>query len=184
MKKRFIVCGIVSVFLIFFFTGSALATNDNVLVLSSKNNQWNYSQEIIVNESAGKILTNYPVPVGLNSSNFNFSKAKNDGSDIRFFSENETLNYWIETWNLKNQEATIWVKVPLLPANGTSEILMKYGNSKAMAASNGEKNFDFFDNFDGNTLSNLDWNAKGTGGGTVKVENGICKVLAPTVHAS
>jgi len=104
-------------------------------------------------------------------------------SDIRFFSDNKTLNYWIETWNLKNQEATIWVKVPFLPAKGTSEILMKYGNSKVTAASNGKKTFDFFDNFDGNTLSNLDWNAKGTGGGTVKVENGICKVLAPTVHA-
>ena len=60
---------------------------------------------------------------------------------------------------------------------------MKYGNSGAKATSNGKKTFDFFDNFDGNTLSDLDWNAKGTGGGTVEVENGICKVLAPKVHA-
>ncbi len=183
MKNRFIVCGIVSVSLIFLFTGFALAANDNVLAPSLKDDQWNYSQEIIVNESADKILTDYPVPVDLNSSNFNFSKAKSDGSDIRFFSENRTLSYWIETWNFKNQEATIWVKVPSLPANGARKILMKYGNSEAVAASNGKKTFDFFDNFDGNNLSSLDWNAKGTGGGTVKVENGICKVLAPIVHA-
>ena len=97
----------------------------------------------------------------MNSSNFNFSKAKIDGSDIRFFSGNQTLNYWIETWNPKNEEAIIWVKVPDVPASGTSEILMKYGNSGAIAAaSNGKKTFDFFDNFDINTLSDLDWNAK------------------------
>ena len=183
MKNRFIVCGIVSVFLIFSFAGFAMAANDNVLGSSLKDDQWNYFQEIIVNETAGKILTDYPVPVGLNSSNFNFSKAKGDGSDIRFFSENRTLNYWIETWNFKNQEATIWVKVPSIPANEASKILMKYGNSEAMTASNGKKTFDFFDNFDGNTLSSLDWNAEGTEGGTVKVENGICKVLAPIIHA-
>lgn len=183
MKKRFIVCGIVSVFLISLFTGFALATNDKAPVYSSTDNQWNYSQEIIVNESAGKTLTDYPVSVRLNSSNFNFSKAESDGSDIRFFYDNKTLNYWIETWNLKNQEATIWVNVPSLPANGTCEVLMKYGNSRATAASNGKKTFDFFDNFDGDFLSSLNWNAKGTGGGTVKVENGICKVSAPTIHA-
>jgi len=79
MKKRFIVCGIASVSLIFLFTGFALAANDNVLIPSSKDDQWNYSQEIIVNESAGKTLTDYQIPVCLNSSNFNFSKAESDG---------------------------------------------------------------------------------------------------------
>lgn len=184
MKSRFIVFGIVSVFLITFFTGFALATNDNsVQSQNSKDAHWNYSQEIIINASAGKTLTDYPICVQLNSSNFDFSKAETDGSDIRFYSENKTLYYWIETWNLKNQEAAIWVKVPYLPSKGASEILMKYGNSGVTSASNGKKTFDFFDNFDGNALSNLDWNAKGNGGGTVKVENGICEVTAPTVHA-
>jgi hypothetical protein len=183
MKKRFIVFGIVSVFLVTFFTGFALATNDNLQSPYSKDDQWNYSQEIIINASAGKALTDYPISVHLNSSNFNFSKAEIDGSDIRFYSENKTLNYWIETWDLKNQEATIWIKVPSLPAKGKSEILMKYGNFGVTSASNGKKTFDFFENFDGNTLSSLDWNAKGTGGGTVKVENGICEVIAPIIHA-
>ena len=183
MKNRFIVFGIVSVFLITFFTGFALATNNNVQSPSSKDDHWNHSQEIIINASAGKTLTDYPIYVQLNSSNFDFSKAEIDGSDIRFYSENKTLNYWIETWDLENQEATVWVKVPYLPSKGTSEILMKYGNSGVMSVSNGKKTFDFFDNFDGNALSNLVWNAKGTGGGTVKVENGICEVIAPTVHA-
>jgi hypothetical protein len=183
MKKKIIVCGIVSVFLIFLLTGFAVATNEKAPFSSTQGNQWNYSQEIIVNDSAGKTLTDYPVSVCLNSSNFNFSKAKNDGSDIRFFSGNKTLNFWIETWSLENQEATIWVDVPSLPANGNCEVIMKYGNSKATSTSNGKKTFDFFDSFDGDTLSNLDWNAKGNGGGTVKVENGICEILAPTIHA-
>jgi hypothetical protein len=183
MKKRFILCGIVSVFFIMLSIVCALATTDGLSVLSAKDNHWNYSQEIIITENAGKILKDYPVPVRLNSSNFNFSKAKSDGSDIRFYSDNKTINYWIETWNSKNEEAVIWVKVPALPANGNSLILMKYGNAGVVAASNGKKTFDLFDGFDDSTSSELYWNTKSAGGGMVKFGNGICKVLAPVVHA-
>jgi hypothetical protein len=171
------------VFFILLSIVCALATTDDLLVLSAKDNHWNYPQEIVITENAGKILKDYPVPVGLNSTNFNFSKAKSDGSDIRFYYDNKTLNYWIETWNSKNKEAVIWVKVPALPANGTSLILMKYGNARAVASSNGKKTFDFFDGFDESTSSELYWNTKSAGGGMVKFGNGICKVLAPTVHA-
>lgn len=43
--------------------------------------------------------------------------------------------------------------------------------------------FDFFDSFYGGTLSSLDWNTKGNGGGIIKVEDDVCKVLAPKAHA-
>ena len=141
--------------------------------LSTKENSWNYSQEILITENAGKTLQEYPVPVGLNSSNFNFSEAKSDGSDIRFSSGDRTLNYWIETWDPENEEALIWVRLPSLPANRTGKILMRYGNPVAEAMSSGEKTFDFFDNFDGNSLNELDWNAESAGGGLVEVKNGI-----------
>lgn len=174
MKKRFIVCGIVFVFLIVFLTGCSQAKTDD---------KWNYSQEIVVVENSGKNLTDYPVSISLNSSNFNFSKAQSDGSDIRFFSGSKKLNYWIETWDPKNKEAIIWVKVPSLPANETNAILMKYGNPEAIDASSGKNTFDFFDGFDDGTLSELKWNIKSAGGGTVKVEDGKCRVSAPEAHA-
>ncbi|HWR26156.1 MAG TPA: DUF2341 domain-containing protein, partial [Methanosarcina sp.] len=163
-------------------TDCALAATNDPLAISTKGDLWNYSQ-IVITENAGKILTDYPVPVNLNSSNFNFSKAKSDGSDIRFSSQNRTLNYWIEKWDPEKKEAVVWVKIPNLPANGTSTILMKYGNSGATPASSGENTFDFFDSFDGNNLNNLNWNAESAGGGTVEVKNGICQVAAPKVHA-
>jgi hypothetical protein len=179
MKKRFIACGIFSVFLIFLFTGHALAATESSLVQSTKDNQWNYSQEINITENSNKTLTGYPILICLNSSNFDFSKAKDDGSDIRFFSKNEILNYWVENWDLDKKEAVIWVKVPYIPAKETIEILMKYGNTKAKSESDGKSTFDFFDNFEGKTLNDLDWNSKSTGDGTVEVDNRTCKVSIP-----
>jgi len=133
-------------------------------------------------ENTGKTLQGYPVLVSLNSSNFNFSKAKSDGSDIRFSSENRTLSYWIETWNPENEEALIWVRLSSLSANKTAKILMRYGNPGAEAMSSGEKTFDFFDNFEGSSLNELDWNVESEGGGLVEVKNGVCNVSAPRVH--
>jgi hypothetical protein len=103
IAKRSTVCVIFSLFFIFLLTGCALAATDGMSGLSAKENSWNCSQEILITENAGKTLQGYTVPVGLNSSNFNFSEAKSDGSDIRFSSGDRTLNYWIETWDPENE---------------------------------------------------------------------------------
>jgi hypothetical protein len=183
MKKKLILTGIIALFFILLFTGCALAAPNDILNSPVKGGLLDYSQEIVITENSGKILTDYPVSVNLNSSNFNFSRAKNDGSNIRFSSENRTLNYWIEKWDPETKEAVIWVKIPNLPANETRTILMKYGNPETTVASNGKNTFVFFEDFDGNYLNGLDWNAESAGGGTVEVRNGICQVAAPKVHA-
>ncbi|WP_292391230.1 DUF2341 domain-containing protein [Methanosarcina sp. UBA5] len=173
---------IFSVFFIFLLTGCALAATDRMQGISTEETSWNYSQEILITENAGKTLQGYPILVRLNSSNFNFSKAKSDGSDIRFSSENKTLNYWIETWKPENEEALIWVRLPSLSANQTTKILMRYGNPGAEAVSSGENTFDFFDDFEGNSLNEFRWNVENEGGGLVEVKNGICNVSAPSPH--
>ena len=184
MAKRSTVYGIITIFFILLLAGCALATADNTRALSTKGNSWSFSQEILVTENAGKTLEGYPVPVSLDSTNFNFSEAKSDGSDIRFSLENRTLNYWIETWDPENEKALIWVKISSLPANKTSKILMRYGNPEAKAMSSGEKTFDFFDSFEGSSLNYLIWNAKNAGGGLVKVKNGSCNVAALKAYDS
>lgn len=181
MAKRSTVCRIVSVFFIFLLTSCALAATDGMQGVSTKETSWNCSQEILITENAGKTLQGYPVLVSLNSSNFNFSKAKSDGSDIRFSSDNRTLNYWIETWD-PDKEALIWVRLSSLPANNTAKILMRYGNPGAEAMSSGENTFDFFDDFEGNSLNEFRWNVENEGGGLVEVKNGICNVSAPSPH--
>ena len=50
--------------------------------------KFKYRRKITVTEQSGNDLTDYQVLVELNSSNFDFSHAKSDGSDIRFHDGN------------------------------------------------------------------------------------------------
>jgi len=183
MKKRLITCGIISIFFLVLITGFTVATANDLLAPSTINDTDAYSQEIVITENSGTNLMGYQVPINLDSSNFNFSKAKTDGSDLRFFSGGQTLNYWIENWDSKAEEALIWVRVPSLPANRSITLLMKCGNPADKAVSNGGKTFEFFEGFEGDKLQGFVWNAESAGGGLVEVKNGICKVSAPKVHA-
>ena len=97
---------------------------------------WGCRQDIFLSNIAGD-LTNYQVRIDLNStnvgSNFNWS---NNGSDIRFTnSTDDELNFWIESWNSAEQEATIWVNVTSLPNNTNTTIYMYYCNSTVSSAS-------------------------------------------------
>jgi len=94
------------------------------------NMNWKYRREITITNVNGT-LTDYQILVELNSSNFNFSHAQENGSDIRFVaSDDETLlSHWIEVWNSTNQSAKIWVNVSEI-TEGT-KIFMYYGNENA-----------------------------------------------------
>jgi hypothetical protein len=183
MKKRLLTCGILFIFFFVLITGFALGGADDLWALSTVNNTEGYSQEIIITENSGEDLTNYQVPISLNSSNFNFSQAKTDGSDLRLSLRGRALNYWIESWDPETEEALIWVKIPSLPANKNTVLLMKYGDPAAEAVSNGDKTFEFFDGFEGEKLKGLVWNSVKAGGGFIEVSNGTCKVTVPKPHA-
>jgi len=98
------------------------------------NVSWKYRREITIT-NVNETLTDYQILVELNSSNFNFSHAQENGSDIRFIaSDDETLlSHWIEVWNSTNQSAKIWVNVSEV-TEGT-KIFMYYGNEDASDAS-------------------------------------------------
>ncbi len=93
---------------------------------------WAYYKEINITERTGSNLQDYTVPIILNSSNFDFNKAKDDGSDIRFLASDGRmlLDYWIQYWNKDNQEALVWVKLNLTGGVATT-IYMLYGNPEA-----------------------------------------------------
>jgi len=109
---------------------------------------FDYRRQITVTEQSGSGLTDYQILIELDSTNFDFSHANEDGSDIRFHDGNNLLNYWIEKWDSANQEAKIWVKVPSIPANSSTSFYMCYGNPNVASASNGEDTFEFFDDFE------------------------------------
>jgi len=121
---------------------------------------WNYRRPITIdNTQNSSVLTDYQVKITLDSTNFDFSKAKSDGSDIRFTDKDGStlLSYWIESWDATNQQATIWVKVPSIPASSTKTIYIYYGNPSATSESNVDAVFYLYDDFDGSELDTNKW---------------------------
>ena len=110
---------------------------------------WHYRRAVTISNN-GASLSWYQVLIRLDSNNFNFSRAKDDGSDIRFSHSDGTTNleYWIESWDSENQLAYVWVRVPSL-AMGNTNIYLYYNNPEAGLASDGTTTFDSFDD---------DWN--------------------------
>jgi len=135
---------------------------------------WSYRRTITVTEKSGSDLVDYQVLIELNSSNFNFNHAKDDGSDIRFHDGDVFLNYWIEKWDKNNQEAKVWVKVPSIPANGNTSFYMHYGNPDAEDESDGENTFDFFDDFEGTEVDTDKWNVYEPDG--IDVHDSYCDI--------
>jgi hypothetical protein len=108
-------------------------------------------QEITIQENSGDSLTDYQVLVELNGANFNFSEAEADGSDVRFYTDSEELDYWIEEWDSGDEQAKIWIEVPSIPANGETTIEMHYGDAGGTSSSDGDATFLFFDDFESGT---------------------------------
>jgi len=126
---------------------------------------WKYRRKITVTEQSGNSLTDYQVKIELNSTNFpDFNECRDDGHDIRFTKDDgETLlNYWREAWNKAGQSATFWVKIPSIPASGSVDIYMYYGNPDATDESDGDATFEFFDDFEGTSLDTTKWTEVGS----------------------
>jgi len=104
---------------------------------------WSYRRQITITEQSGNTLIGYQVKIVLTSGNFDYSKAEDDGSDLRFTDSDGTtlLPYWIENWN-PGGESVIWVRVSEIPANDEKIIYMYYGNLGASSESNAESTFD------------------------------------------
>ena len=137
---------------------------------------WLYANIITIdNSSNSNALTDYQQRIDLDSSNFDFSLANSDGSDIRFTDDSgdNLIPYWIESWDSVGQTAVIWVKVSL-PASGEITIYMYYGNSGASSASNGDNTFKFFDDFEGTSIDSNKWvKYGGTGSFTVSTDHAV-----------
>ena len=118
---------------------------------------WQYQREITIHENSGQTLADYQILFDLSGSNFPLN-AKSDGADFRFTdSSGKELSYWIEEFNPSTKTGKIWVKVPSIPASGETKITMYYGNLGASSQSNGDATFEFFDDFDDNSIDTIKW---------------------------
>jgi len=82
--------------------------------------------------------------VRLHQGNFAFEMAKEDGSDIRFVSEDDktVLPHQIEKFDSLLTEAFVWVKVPEVKPGGQTKFWLYYGNGGEMEAVPAAKTYD------------------------------------------
>jgi len=99
------------------------------------NEDFDYRKQITFDNSAQtENLTNVPVLISLTSSNFDFSKVKSLGQDIRFIDDDDStkLDYEIEEWDDGGEQATVWVKVPQIDGSSDTDfIYIYYGDNSA-----------------------------------------------------
>ncbi|MDB5048053.1 MAG: hypothetical protein JWO30_1124, partial [Fibrobacteres bacterium] len=76
---------------------------------------------------SGSDVTNIPILVRLSSSNFDFSKTTDAGTDIKFIDKDGTnLYHEVVEWDKANQSGKVWVKVPQVDKNSTSDFITLY----------------------------------------------------------
>jgi hypothetical protein len=98
------------------------------------NDSWPYRMKLTFNNSGqSETLTNFPVLVILSSSNFDYSDAKSDGTDLRFIDADcaTELKYHFEDWNTSGS-SYVWVNVSSIDgSSSTDHIWMYYGYPSA-----------------------------------------------------
>jgi len=108
-----------------------------------------YRRKITITERSGNNLSDYQVRIDLDATNFDFSHFLNEGKDLRFTDASKNLlPYWVEKMDIAAEEATIWVRVPSIPANSSVDIWMYYGCAGLTSASSGCETFLFYDDFE------------------------------------
>jgi hypothetical protein len=115
---------------------------------------WNFRRPVTIDNTANAGgLVNYQLLMNITYD----SDMRPDFADLRFAQYNQTLGqavalpYWIES-KADGTNASVWVNVSSIAAQGTSTIHMYYGNPSANSGSNGTLAFDFFDDFENSTL--------------------------------
>jgi len=104
---------------------------------------WDYRKPITVTENSGSELTDFQVLVEFDSlSLVSAGSMESDCGDLRFADESglSELSYWVES-GCNTADTKVWVKVPSIPADGSTDIYMYYGNLNASDA--GDESFVF-----------------------------------------
>ncbi|HEY7759918.1 MAG TPA: DUF2341 domain-containing protein, partial [Burkholderiales bacterium] len=100
---------------------------------------WQYRRQIVVDNLGRGQLTDFPILVALDTSTIDYAQTQNQGQDLRFVDGNgAVLAHEIELWN-ESGTSYVWVKVPVVDANSSSDyITMYYGNAAAADGQNAD----------------------------------------------
>lgn len=116
------------------------------------NTSWSYKRSVTVDNTAGTAQTNFQVKITLTSSNFTFSHANSDGSDLRVIDADDAtvIPHWLESWDQGGQTGTVWVNVPSVPNASSKTIYLYHGNNAIVTSAtvgNLQNVFPFGDDF-------------------------------------
>jgi len=142
---------------------------------------------IDIKENSGNNLIDYQVMIQLTSSWDGWRYVRSDASDIYFTdSGGNPLYFWIEAWDYANKNAIIWVKVPLIPANGVARIYLYYGGANPYSSyRSADKTFIFFDDFLGSSLDTSKWQVVWNDGyATVTISNSVLSIYDNSGHSA
>ncbi len=114
------------------------------------NEDWQYRKKIVINTTTSgadikENLVEVPVLIRLHTGNFDFTSAQPEGEDIRFVSSDgaKLLKHHIERYDMIDEMALLWVKLPRLSAQTDQEyIWIYYGNKDAMGGQDAKSTFD------------------------------------------
>jgi biopolymer transport protein ExbB len=129
------------------------------------NDEWSFRKKITLDASPSGVaiadpIGTAPVLIRLHAGNFRFDAAREDGSDIRFVSEdNKTLlPYHIDKYDGLMGEAFVWVKVPDLKPGSKTSFWLYFGNANPKL----EKGSDAKGTYDEDTVLVYHFNENGT----------------------
>jgi hypothetical protein len=149
----------------------------------------NYRRPVTVTSCSAGILTDFQVLLTMDTQSLvSAGKMQADGDDIRFVDSDDItlLSYWIEPSSMNTVSTKIWVKIPSLPVSPAKTIYMYYGNPVAVADSNGQQTFGFFDDF--NTLDTAVWGATHSSTGVLNseviIQQGAIYTSAPVLTST
>jgi biopolymer transport protein ExbB len=114
------------------------------------NPDWSERAKITLNTSSQGLETKeaangVAVAVRLHSGNFDFTAAKEDGSDLRVIAADDKtpLKFSIERFDSVNELAVLWVQLPsVLPGTDKNTFYVYGGNAKAAAEASDANGFD------------------------------------------
>jgi len=147
-----------------------------------------YRTPITITEQSGTDLYNYSIKIILNSTNFDGwnNILYENGSDVYFLDNSgNPLYYWIESFNKTEQQATIWVRVPSIPASSSITIYMYYGGTNDYPDYNDPAQvFPFYDDFNGDSLDTSKWKINYPDDGSVSVSNSELSIISKDTQTS
>jgi hypothetical protein len=149
------------------------------------NTSFQYKQQITINERSNRMLTNYTLNLTIVSNNHTLA----DFSDLRFVDSSETylIPYWISgiTTAGSSKNASIYVKVPIIPSGSSTSIYMYYGNSTPVnSLSSFNNSFIFAYDFAPQGIDSNIWNVKNVGSSVDCSSSTYCYINVPAVNGN